>query len=272
MTVAGAPTMVMKEAVVMARRAQVVDMDIDEISLVDVPAAPGAKVAIAKRAPEEDNVPEIYDEQGNPVDPESLELGMTVYDAQGEAFEVVADTEEPEAVEERELEPIGKGFDVDAFRSELSKSLTDIERDEVISKAFGRVAELEEQLATATEIAKAEQSIRLTREYVEVAKGYNIPTDPNTLGPVLMRMAETMSDADCAVIHKALSGAGNALFQEVGFIGGGDNVDVMSQVDAAIDAAISKSGSKVDKSQAVAEFFEQNPDAYDEYLAAQAQG
>ncbi len=257
----------------MARRAQVVDMEIDEISLVDVPAAPGARVAIAKRAPEEDNVPEIYDEQGNPVDPDSLELGMTVYDAQGEAYEVVPDdASELEDLEERELEPIGKGFDVDAFRSELSKSITDIERDEVISKAFGRVAELEEQLSKATEIAKAEQSIRLTREYVEVAKGYNIPTDPNTLGPVLMRMAETMSDADCAVIHKALSGAGNALFQEVGFIGGGDNVDVMSQVDAAIDAAISKSGGKVDRSEAVAEFFEQNPDAYDEYLAAQAQG
>ena len=257
----------------MARRAQVVDMEIDEISLVDVPAAPGARVAIAKRAPEEDNVPEIYDEQGNPVDPDSLERGMTVYDAQGEAYEVVPDdASELEDLEERELEPIGKGFDVDAFRSELSKSITDIERDEVISKAFGRVAELEEQLSKATEIAKAEQSIRLTREYVEVAKGYNIPTDPNTLGPVLMRMAETMSDADCAVIHKALSGAGNALFQEVGFIGGGDNVDVMSQVDAAIDAAISKSGGKVDRNQAVAEFFEQNPDAYDEYLAAQAQG
>lgn len=256
----------------MARRgAKVVDMEIDEISLVDVPAAPGARVAIAKRAPEEDNVPEIYDEQGNPVDPETLELGMTVYDAQGEAFEVVAD-DEAEEVEEREPELIGKSFDLDAFRSELSKSITDIERDEVISKAFGRVAELEEQLAAATEIAKAEQNIRLTREYVEVAKGYNIPTDPNTLGPVLMRMAETMSDADCAVIHKALSGAGNALFQEVGFIGGGDNVDVMSQVDAAIDAAISKSGKSVDRSMAVAEFFEQNPDAYDEYLAAQAQG
>lgn len=258
----------------MARRTAVVDMEIDEISLVDVPAAPGARIAIAKRAPEEDNVPEIYDEQGNPVDPESLELGMTVYDADGEAFEVVADTDdEPEAVvEERQPELVGKSFDLDAFRSELSKSITDIERDEVISKAFGRVTELEAQLAQATEIAKAEQTIRLTREYVEVAKGYNIPTDPNTLGPVLMRMAETMSDADCAVIHKALSGAGNALFQEVGFIGGGDNVDVMSQVDAAIEAAISKSGAKVDRSMAVAEFFEQNPDAYDEYLAAQAQG
>jgi len=262
----------------MARRVNaVIDMDIDEISLVDVPAAPGARVAIAKRAPEEDTVPEIYDEQGNPVDPDTLELGQTVYDENGEAFEVVpADAEDDDSVvEDRELVEVGKsfrGFDADVFRTELSKAVTDIERDEVVSKAFGRITSLEQQLQEATEIAKAEQNIRLTREYVEVAKGYNIPTSPETLGPVLMRMAETMSDADCSVIHKALSGAGSALFKEVGYVGGADNADVMSQVDAAIDAAISKSGATISKAEATAEFFELNPEAYDEYLADKAMG
>lgn len=261
----------------MARRVtEVRDMEIDEISLVDVPAAPGAKVAIAKRAPEEDNVPEIYDEQGNPVDPDSLQLGMTVYDADGEAYEVVPEADiddELEELVEEELEPVGKslGFDVDAFRSELSKAATDIERDEVVSKAFGRIAELEGKLSRAEEIAKAEQSIRLTREYVEVAKGYNIPGDPNELGPVLMRMAETMSDADCRVIHKALSSAGSALFDEIGYVGGGDNApDIMAQVDAAVDASIAKAKTGVSKAEATLEFFEQNPEAYDMYLAERA--
>lgn len=264
----------------MARRINaVIDMDVDEISLVDIPAAPGARVAIAKRAPEEDTVPEIYDEQGNPVDPDALELGQTVYDADGEAYEVVPDDDGDEdiedAVEERELVEVGKsfrGFDPEAFRTELSKAVTDIERDEVVSKAFGTISRLERQLAEATEIAKAEQSIRLTREYVEVAKSYNIPTSPEVLGPVLMRMAETMSDADCSVIHKALSGAGAALFNEVGFVGGADNADVMSQVDAAIEASIAKSGANISKAEATAEFFELNPEAYDEYLAAKAMG
>ena len=262
----------------MARRVSaVIDMDVDEISLVDVPAAPGARVAIAKRAPEEDTVPDIYDEQGNPVDPDTLELGQTVFDEDGEAYEVVPDDGEDEEleVEDRELVEVGKsfrGFDADVFRSELSKAVTDIERDEVVSKAFGTITSLQAQLAEATEIAKAEQNIRLTREYVEVAKGYNIPTSPEVLGPVLMRMADTMSDADCAVIHKALSGAGSALFKEVGYIGGADNADVMSQVDAAIDAAISKSGATISKAEATAEFFELHPEAYDEYLADKAMG
>lgn len=262
----------------MARRINaVIDMDIDEISLVDVPAAPGARVAIAKRAPEEDTVPEIYDEQGNPVDPETLELGQTVYDENGDAFEVVPEDAEDDdsVVEDRELVEVGKsfrGFDADVFRTELSKAVTDIERDEVVSKAFGTIANLEAKLAEATEIAKAEQGIRLTREYVEVAKSYNIPTSPEVLGPVLMRMADTMSDADCSVIHKALTGAGSALFKEVGYVGGADNADVMSQVDAAIDAAISKSGATISKAEATAEFFELNPEAYDEYLADKAMG
>jgi hypothetical protein len=264
----------------MARRINaVIDMDVDEISLVDIPAAPGARVAIAKRASEEDTVPEIYDEQGNPVDPDALVLGQTVYDADGEAYEVVPDDNADDDVEDfaddRELVEVGKsfrGFDADLFRSELSKSVTDIERDEVISKAFGTISSLERELAQATEIAKAEQNIRLTREYVEVAKSYNIPTSPDVLGPVLMRMAETMSDADCSVIHKALTGAGSALFKEVGYIGGADNADVMSQVDAAIEASISKSGAKISKAEATAEFFELNPEAYDEYLADKAMG
>jgi hypothetical protein len=250
-------------------------MDIDEISLVDVPAAPGARVAIAKRAPEEDTVPEIYDEQGNPVDPDALELGQTVYDADGEAYEVVPDDENDvdDLADDRELVEVGKsfrGFDADIFRTELSKAVTDIERDEVVSKAFGTISSLERELQETREIAKAEQNIRLTREYVEVAKSYNIPTSPEVLAPVLMRMAETMSDADCSVIHKALSGAGSALFAEIGYIGGGDNADVMSQVDAAIEASISKSGATISKAEATAEFFERNPEAYDEYLADKA--
>jgi hypothetical protein len=139
-----------------------------------------------------------------------------------------------------------------------------------VSKAFGTISSLERELQETREIAKAEQNIRLTREYVEVAKSYNIPTSPEVLAPVLMRMAETMSDADCSVIHKALSGAGSALFAEIGYIGGGDNADVMSQVDAAIEASISKSGATISKAEATAEFFERNPEAYDEYLADKA--
>lgn len=259
----------------MARRiTRIVDMEIDEISLVDVPAAPGAQVVIAKRATEEDYMPEIFDEQGNPVDPETLELGDQVYDANGQVFEVVPDDaseldEDAEALQE-ELEPIGKGFDVDELRESLSKAFTDVERDEVVAKAFGRVAELESQLREATTIAKSERAIRLEGEYVKVAKGYNIPTDPEVLGPVLMRMADTMTDADCAVIHKALTNAGKSIFDEIGLIGGSDNRDPMAAIDAAVEASISKSGTPISKAEATEAYFLAHPEAYDDYLAEKA--
>ena len=137
----------------------------------------------------------------------------------------------------------------------------------VISKAMGKVAELESRATAAEEIAKSERNLRLLGEYTEVAKSYNIPVDPATLAPVLMRMSETMSYEDCSVIHKALTTAGSTLFEEVGYIGGGDNNDVMSQVSAFLDEGIAKSDATVSKAAAMEEFFSTNPDAYDQYRA-----
>ena len=257
-----------QEANVTARRVkELTNIEIDEISLVDVPANQHARVAIAKRASEEDIVPEIYNENGELLDANLLEPGDTVYDVDGNPFEVVledgGDDEVAEYEDERELVGVGKSF-ADEVRENLSKAFTDIERDEVIAKALGQVDTLSKRLEEAETIAKSERDLRLRGEYVEVAKNYNIPTDPTVLGPVLQRMADTMSYDDCSVIHKALSSAGSALFAEVGTIGGGDNLDVMSQVDAFLEQAVSKSES-ISKAAKVTEFFATNPDAYDQY-------
>jgi hypothetical protein len=242
---------------------ELTNIEIDEVSLVDVPANQHARVAIAKRAIKEDNVPEIYNESGELLDADLLEPGDTVFDAEGNAFEVVLEDGADESVEERELESVGKSF-ADEVRSDLSKAFSQIERDEVVAKALGQVDVLSKRLEQAELIAKSERDLRLLGEYVEVAKGYNIPTEPAVLGPVLQRMAETMSYDDCAVIHKALSSAGTALFDEVGFIGGADNNDVMSQVDAFLEESVSKSES-ISKADKVSEFFSTNPEAYDQY-------
>lgn len=242
------------------------NIEIDEISLVDRPANQHARVEIAKRASEEDIVPEIFNENGELLDAESLNPGDTVFDSEGNAFEVVLDDEaEAENVVEEEPVLVGKSFAEDV-REELSKAFTSIERDEVISKAMAKVEALEARAAAAEAIAKSERDLRLMGEYVEVAKSYNVPVDPQELGPVLMRMADTMSYEDCSVIHKALTSAGAALFDEVGFVGGGDNNDVMSQVDAFLASDVSKSES-VSKAAAMEEFFRTNPAAYDEYLS-----
>ena len=243
---------------------ELTNIEIDEISLVDRPANQHARVSIAKRAPKEENVPEIYNENGEILDAELLEPGDTVFDGEGNAYEVVLEDADDHANESAdEYEPVGKSF-ADDVREELSKAFSDIERDEVISKAMQKVGELEARAAQAELIAKSERDLRLMGEYVEVAKSYNVPVDPTTLGPVLMRMSEALSYEDCSVIHKALTSAGAALFDEVGFIGGGDNNDVMSQVSAFLDEGVSKSES-ISKADQVSEFFSTNPEAYDQY-------
>jgi hypothetical protein len=312
------------------------DMEIDEISLVDIPANQHAAVVIAKRATEEDSVADeqIYNEDGDVVDPSTLSLGDVVFDDQGQAFEVVPENEDeiPEGFDamseedSEELEEVGKagipgagafkaGFSkptvptakgtnnafkagqllgrnkgkaglmaggaigaggatalnksfADEIREELSKAVSDFDRDEIIAKALVSVEAAEARAEQAELIAKSEQDLRLDREYIEVAKSFNVPIDPEELGPVLKRMSETMSFEDCSVIAKALESSGDVIFDEVGFIGGGDNVDVFSQVEAAIDGQITKAdGQQISKAHAVTEFFDGNQDAYAAYLA-----
>src|SRR5215203_5997361 len=89
------------------------NMEIDEISLVDKGANQHAMITIAKRAPEEDAMPEeqieLFDNEGQALDQESLEDGQIVYDGEGNAYEFTL--EEGEATveaEEKELATVGK--------------------------------------------------------------------------------------------------------------------------------------------------------------------
>ena len=276
------------------------DMEIDEISLVDRPAAQHAEVVITKRATEEDIVPEdIYDEEGGLVDPELLETGDVVFDEDGDAFLVVDDEMEmeeepvakaaatPDYPEEeggdvklsrkeelrrkllarkqaKEGEDVKKSF-ADELREELSKSYSDADRDEVIAKALAEVDEMATYAAEAEEVAKSERDLRLTREYEEVAKSYNLPVDEEELAPVLMAIAEELPYEYGAVIHKALSAAGEIIFDEIGTEGYATNNDVLHAVDDYIDENIAKAD--ISKAEAVEAVFDENPAAYDEYMA-----
>ena len=289
------------------------DMEIDEISLVDRPANAHAKVVIAKRATQEETVPEdVFNEDGEVIDVSELSEGDVVFDEEGNPFLIVEDDEpegEFQTEQESELEDAGvskgvgsvvnalktgfkspkatlpfkpKGAEgiassvgqhigrnklaygagtaavtgaggayalkknddgktfAEELREELSKSLTDIERDEVISKAFAQVEEMQESLAQAEEIAKSERDLRLVREYEEVAKSYNLPIPSDELAPVLMAIAEELPYEYGEVIHKALSAAGEIIFEEYGTEGAGSNNDVLTAVDAYIDENVSK--------------------------------
>jgi hypothetical protein len=268
---------------------EIQDLVIDEISLVDKGANQHATVTIAKSADgEKESYMDIFDEQGNPLDPDALEIGDVVYDAAGDAYEIQAndDTDEEEAVErEPELAvaksaspfakreaakktEVAKGF-AQGLREELSKALTDRDRDEVINKAFSQIEALTEATEVAKRAAEAERDIRLTAEYTEIAKSYGIPNLPaDKLGEALKHAAEALSYEDCEVIGKALTfaaEANEALFTEIGSVGGGDNSDVLNAVNAHVDQLVAKSGQS--REEALAEVWAANPEAYDQYLA-----
>jgi hypothetical protein len=263
----------------MPRRNNLTDMEIDEISTVDKTANQFSRFVIAKRAPEEEDMPQLYNQEGQPLDEGDLEFGDIVFDDQGAAYEYVEDDGEEEDADEGELASVGKSafFEQHAPSSgsfsaqvmeELSKAFSDSDRDAIIAKALGRVDELEQSQRQSEQIAKSERDLRLTREYVSKAAEYNLPVAPDELGPVLYRMAETMSYDDCSVIAKCLETAGNILFEEVGYQGGGDNNDIYSQVEMHAHDTFGKA-EDFNEVSAINKVFDMNPNAYDEYLAAQ---
>lgn len=259
------------------------DLEIDEISLVDKGANQHARTVIAKRHGEEENTMEEYfDAEGNLVDLDSLEPGDQVFGEDGNLYEAVEedDEDDDEFVDqfEDDLVAVGKSFNpfavsysesgVEGLREELSKALTDDARDEIIAKAFGQVEEYERVAKAAQATAEVERQLRLDREYTEVAKNFSVGIDPEVLGPVLKRMAESMSYSDCTVIAKALevgTAATEEIFEEIGKRGGGANSDIFTAVEEYVSTQVSKTDGSSE--ELLSKAFEENPDAYDQYLA-----
>jgi hypothetical protein len=261
---------------------RVSDMDIDEVSLVDRAACPPAAIVFSKRADQEESMPEYSGPDGQPLDLSQFEEGTILEDADGNQFEVTFsdddgdddgdeyddDGAEDYYEDEDELvgagAAIGKAFaDTDdamlaSVREALSKAVTEEDRSAVLSKAFTSLSKRAEQ---AEAIAKSERDLRLTREYVSKAAEYNVPIAPEELGPVLMRAATALSYEDCAVIHKALSAAGEMLYEEAGFDGSGASEDPMDQIEDFLGQHVSKSGES--QELAMTAFFDNNPGVYD---------
>jgi len=252
------------------------DLEIDEVSLVYKGANPHAKVTIAKSVDgEQEDEVEIFDNEGNPIDVDALEFGDVVFDEDGNPFQFVE-----EEVEELEPEPVGKAFSAprtrevsksggytlaDQVKVELSKALSDEDRDNVISKALGRMEELEEIAKSAAILADEEREARVLGEYREIAKSYNLPVEDDELARVMKNVNENLPQEDAEIIAKCFAMASDALFAEEGAIGGGDNSDIMNHVNAFAQDQVAKSGdlSAVD---ATIEAFSANPELYDRYL------
>lgn len=254
----------------MTKASEIRNLMIDEVSLVDKGAGVKARVVIAKRDVEkETTVDEYFDEQGNLVDLDTLAEGDVVFDKSGQPFQYTEEEEPTEAVvEQPEPVLVGKSRSFsDEIRVELSKALTDADRDNVIAKALGRVEAVEKAAQTAIAQAQAERDLRLDREYTEVAKSYNVPVPAAVLGPVLKRLAEVMDIEDQKVIAKCLQATSSSeeLFREFGSRGTGDNLDVLTQVNALVETGVSKGAGT--RESAFVNVLEEHPEAYEQYLA-----
>lgn len=264
---------------------RITDMEIDEVSMVDRAANTSASIVFSKRADQEESMPDYFDEAGNPIDLSEFEEGDILEDEDGNQFEVTFDDDDRDPstdgdygdydyAPDDDLVEVGKsafGYDpgdavIAGIRQELSKAVSEEDRDVVLSKAFTtlskRAQAAEARLAESEQIAKSERDLRLTREYISKAAEYNVPVDPEELGPVLMRAAEALSFEDCAVIHKALAASGEMLYVEAGYDGSAEVEDPMAQIEEYLADGVSKSGNGSTAS-AMTEFFDNNPGAYD---------
>jgi len=256
------------------------DLEIDEVSVVDRGANQHSLIAFAKSANagedqthvEESMPEEIYDEAGNAVDVDSLEHGDRVFDESGAEYVYVIEDDDVSELMEDEQVLAGVGRSDTPAKSlsesvleELSKAVTESDRERVIAKAMDEVSKAQEEARAAWEYAQTERDARLTAEYISKAAEYNVPVSPEVLGPILKSIDEKLDEDDAAVIKELLASVGDALYDEIGYVGESSNTSVLDTVDAYAAELVGKSD--LTREQALTAMFEANPEAYDAYLS-----
>jgi hypothetical protein len=153
----------------------------------------------------------------------------------------------------------------DTVLEQLSKAVTERDREEIIAKAMGEVEVAKAEAREALAYADSEREIRITQEFVSKAATYNLPVSPEVLGPILKAMAEVLDEDQLDVIDELFNSVGDALYNELGYVGESSNSSVIDAVDAYADDLVGKSD--LTHAQATVALFEANPAAYDAYIS-----
>lgn len=148
---------------------------------------------------------------------------------------------------------------------EFSKAVNDRDRELVIAKMADEVDRANALADEAMGWAAAEHDARMTEAFISKAAEYNLPVAAEVLGPILKSMAETLSDEDLDVLDALFYAIGDALYDEVGYVGESSNSSVLDHVNAFADEFVAKAD--VSHAQAMTAMFETNPAAYDAYIA-----
>lgn len=153
----------------------------------------------------------------------------------------------------------------DEVLESLSKAATEFDRDEIIAKALDEVEIVKsenEELRKALEFA---EDMRITDAFISKAAEYNLPVSPEILGPILKSVAEVLSDEELDVLDALFNSVGDALYNEIGYVGDTDNTSVLDAVNSYADELVGKSD--LSNAEAFVTLMEANPAAYDAYLA-----
>jgi len=194
----------------MAKKNLLTKLCLDEISLVDRGANPGAKVVLAKRAdPIEKGVKEV-DGKFCAMGADGKKLGTfkTKAEAEAQLADENTDTTNDDETKEGFMAKIDLSKlapEVVAHIAEIEKKLTDAtakDADALIAKATAdaneRVSKAEATAKEAVELAKSERETRLAREYAEKVSVFKrLPIDKKTDGAFLREIDEKCSP-ECA--------------------------------------------------------------------------
>ncbi len=175
-----------------------------------------------------------------------------------------------EELEKRVTEAEGRAEKAEA---ELAKGRKDDDEDDVWKgvppEIRKRVEAAEKRAAEAEEVAKRERDRRVTREFVEKARGYRgLPVEPDEFGPLLKAVSEKAPE-EYEKLEEVLRAADEAiasgrLFDEVGRSGPSRGGDAYAKLEAAA-AELRKADPELTKEQAIVKAAEQHPELAEAY-------
>ena len=156
----------------------------------------------------------------------------------------------------------------DSVLEQLSKAVSEADREEIIAKALDEVEIAKAQAEAAREELAWLQDQRITDAFISKAAEYNLPVSPEVFGPILKAAAEVLDDEQLEILDHVLTAAGEAIYDEIGYAGGAAN-SIFDQVNGFAAEMVEKSAGDYSLEQASTAMFAANPDAYDAYIAEQ---
>lgn len=253
---------------------KLVSMEIEETSGVDHPAhlREGWLVMKAADATEaRELLDAIKTAAGGSDQPEDTRMSEEIIedaidpvDALAKANERIAELEAALAAAVPTEEPVAEIDD------DLLKSVPDAVRKMLDEQAAQVADALAKAAATETELRK-ERAARADEAAIAKAAGWtSLTLDPQEIGPMLRRLAE--SDADLAKAVETILAAANAqaesagIFAEIGKAGRPDGGDAYGALESLAKAAVD-AGAYPTFEQAFVKVAEQNPELYIRHLS-----